>query len=375
MQENSGPQLPYGTEPPGPVHQPWRAGSPESAPQPPAPAAPPYGAPPYPAHPGHPAYGAPLPQPVSWFAPTPSGARYDHLARTPLARPWRQIVGTLVVALGFLVVGVVVVLAGSVFATIAGLPMPITADESFGDPVFGMAVLLLSIAAVLPLVFGTAALVQQRRPGTLSSVAGRLRWPWLLSCAGVAVLALVLGQAAQAVALMLSGEDTSDMFGWAGWREFVPALIVIVLLVPFQAAAEEYIFRGWVLQALGAHVRNPAWAIVLGAALFASLHGYTGAGLFDVFAFGAVMGWLAVRTGGLEAPIALHVVNNMMAFGVSAAAGQLDDALRQGAVPWQALAGTVVQLGVFAGGVLYLAKKRSISVISDKYGDGVEESR
>ncbi|MBN6051399.1 CPBP family intramembrane metalloprotease, partial [Nonomuraea sp. RK-328] len=368
MQENSGPQLPYGTEPPGPVHQPWRAGSPESAPAPgsyggqPVPGASPYGGQPYPGHPAYP--GAPLPQRVSWFAPTPSGARYDHLARTPLARPWRQIVGTLAVAVGFLAVGIVVVLAGTVFATLAGLPMPITPDETFGDPVFGMAVLLLSIAAVLPLVFGTAALVQRRRPGTLSSVAGRLRWPWLLWCAGLAVLALVLGQAAHAVTLALSGEDTSDMFGWAGWNEFLPALVVIVLLVPFQAAAEEYIFRGWVLQAVGAHVRNPVWAIVLGAALFASLHGYTGAGIVDVFAFGAVMGWLAVRTGGLEAPIALHVVNNMMAFGLSAAAGNLDDALRQGAVPWQALAGTAVQLGVFTGGVLYLAKKRSISVFS-----------
>ncbi|TMR08113.1 CPBP family intramembrane metalloprotease, partial [Nonomuraea turkmeniaca] len=150
------------------------------------------------------------------------------------------------------------------------------------------------------------------------------------------------------------------------WERFLPALIVIVLLVPFQSAAEEYVFRGWLLQAVGAHVRNPVWGIVIGAALFASVHGYSWMGLADVFVFGAVMGWLAVRTGGLEAAIGLHVMNNMLAFGMSAAAGDLEDALIQSkvVVPWQAIVGVVVQLGAYAFGVLYLAKKRSLSTVS-----------
>jgi membrane protease YdiL (CAAX protease family) len=197
-------------------------------------------------------------------------------------------------------------------------------------------------------------------------VAGRLRWSWLSICVGLALLALVAGQIAQVVALAVSGEEYSGMFGWVGWERFVPALIVIVLLVPFQAAAEEYIFRGWFLQAVGAHVRNPVWGILIGAALFASLHGYSWMGLADVFVFGAVMGWLAVRTGGLEAAIALHVTNNMIAFGLSAAAGSLEDTLIQSRVevPWQALVGVLVQFGLYAFWVLYLAKKRSISTIS-----------
>ncbi|SDI77609.1 CPBP family intramembrane glutamic endopeptidase [Nonomuraea jiangxiensis] len=332
MQENPGPHLPYGAQPPG--------------------------YPPY--------YQAP--PPPSWFLPTPHGARYDHLARNAAARPWRAILGTLIVAVGFFVIGIVVVYAGLVLAAILGIPAPLApTGDLFGDPVFGLVVVLLSIAPVLALVLGTAALVQRRRPGTLSSVAGRLRWSWLLSCAGLAIVALVLGQGTQLLALSLTGASSDDMFGWSGWGVFLPAMIVIVLLVPFQAAAEEYIFRGWLVQAVGAHVSSPVWAIFLGSALFASLHGYSWIGLVDVFAFGAVMAWLAVRTGGLEAPIALHVMNNMLAFGLSAAAGQLDDALNQGKVPvpWQALAGTVVQLGVYAWGALYLAKKRSISTVSE----------
>lgn len=334
MQENPGPNPPYGSQPPGPPVYP-------------------YGPP-------------PVPQSRSWFLPTPQGARYDHLARTPANEPWRAVVGTILVGVGFFVVGTGVLLVGKAAELILGLPAPTDPGQIFGDPVFGLVMVLLSIAAVLPLVFGTAALVQRRRPGTLSSVAGRLRWSWLLRCLGLAVLALVLGQIAQVMALSLSGEGYSDLFGWVGWGRFLPALVVIVLLVPFQAATEEYIFRGWFVQAVGVHVRNPVWAILIGSLLFASLHGYSWVGLLDVFAFGAVMGWLAVRTGGLEAPIALHVMNNMLAFGLSAASGSLEDALDQGKtpIPWQALSGTVVQLAVYAIGVFYISKKRAISAIS-----------
>ncbi|MEV0350927.1 CPBP family intramembrane glutamic endopeptidase [Nonomuraea sp. NPDC050680] len=332
MQENPGPQLPYGTQPPG--------------------------------RPAYPYQPPPAPAREPWFRPMPRGARYDYLARVGDRGAWPEIVGTIMVGVAFFVVGAVVIGVGVLLATILGIRSSLTTGELFSDPVFSLVVLLLSIAAVLPAVFGTAALIQRRRPGSLSSVAGRLRWGWLLRCLAVAVIALVLGQAAQTAAMMVTREPVANMFGWAGWSAFLPPLIAIVLLVPLQAATEEYIFRGWIMQAFGAHLRSPIWGIVLGSALFASLHGYSWIGLIDVFCFGALMAWLAVRTGGLEAPIALHVTNNILAFGISAAAGHLEKALQQGEVPWQALAGTVVQLGTYAVGVLYLAKKRSVSDVS-----------
>ncbi|MEU7896553.1 type II CAAX endopeptidase family protein [Nonomuraea sp. NPDC049152] len=349
MHDNQ-PPVPYGPQPPiGP--------QPSYGPQPP------YGAQyqpgPYPQG----QYGMqPAKQP--WFLPAPRGTGYDHLARNPLNAWWRQVVGTLVVALAFFGMAFFVVLAGMIVAGIIGMPMPLTGQQLFGDPVFGLAVTLLSIAAVLPIVFGVAALFQRRPPGTLSSVVGRIRWGWLAQCAGIGVVALLLGQGALWVAYVLTGEDTSELLGWKGWATFLPALVVIVLLVPFQAAAEEYVFRGWLLQAFGAYIRSPWPGIVLGSAGFAALHAYTDWGILDVFSFGVLMGWLAVKTGGLEAAIAMHVVNNTLAFGLSAAAGDLDEAMQQGAVPWQSLVGTAVQLSVFAVGVLWLARKRAISTVS-----------
>ncbi|MEV2267481.1 CPBP family intramembrane glutamic endopeptidase [Nonomuraea africana] len=374
MHDNQ-PPVPYGPPPPG-QQPPYGPPSPGQQPpygppqgQPPEYGPPLQGQPPQygmPYQPGPYAqgqYGAPVPRPP-WFVPAPRGTRYDHLARNPLNAWWRQVVGTLLVALAFFGTAVFVVLAGVIVATLAGIPTPMTQERMFGDPVFGLAVTLLSIAAVLPLVYGTVAVIQRRPPGTLSSVLGRLRWRWMTECAAIGVVALVLGQAALWVAYVVTGEDTSELLGWRGWGGFLPALVVIVLLVPFQAAAEEYIFRGWLLQAFGAYIRSPWPGIVVGSAGFAALHAYTDWGILDVFSFGVLMGWLAVRTGGLEAPIAMHVVNNTLVFALSAAAADLDDALKQGAVPWQSLVGTVVQLSVFAFGVLWLARKRAINTVS-----------
>jgi len=38
----------------------------------------------------------------------------------------------------------------------------------------------------------------------------------------------------------------------AGWGTFLLPAVVIVLLVPFQSTAEEFLFRGWVVQAIAA---------------------------------------------------------------------------------------------------------------------------
>ncbi|RCG18663.1 CPBP family intramembrane metalloprotease [Sphaerisporangium album] len=316
-----------------------------------------------PYYPGPQPWQAP-PPPARWTVPPPPGARYDHLARTPVHRWWRPLAGTAVIAVAFVGVSLVVLLAGVIVAGLAGVPVVMEVGRLFADPVFELAVMLLSIAAVLPFVFLTAWLVQRRPPGTLSSVAGRLRWGWLFLCTGVALVALILGQLAMTATYAATGADMGDLFGWVGWDRFLPGLIVIVLLVPFQAATEEYVFRGWVIQAFGAYFRTPWPGILFGAAVFTSLHAYTDWGIVDVFSFGVLMGWLAVRTGGLEAPIALHVINNVVSFLPAAASGDLGDALRQGAVPWQAISGTVVQLGFFAVVVVIIAQKRAIQTVS-----------
>ncbi|MFF3665280.1 CPBP family intramembrane glutamic endopeptidase [Microtetraspora malaysiensis] len=355
---------PHGTPPGGEGHpphgtppQPWN----QPGPPPEGRQWPPPGGPGWPP-PGGPYQWQPPPAPQPWTAPPPTGTRYDRLARTALHRWWRPVVGTLAIVAGYLVVSLAFGLVAVLVSLLSGVPMVMSGTQIFADPLMTLGFNLALLALAIPLVFGAAWVVQRRRPGTVSSVAGRLRWRWLLLCVPIALVAVILGEVAQQLTFLATGVSTG--FTWVGWDRFLAPLIVIVVLVPFQAAAEEYVFRGWILQAFGAYLRNPLPGIVVGAAAFASLHGYTDWGIAYVFGFGLLMGWVAVRTGGLEAPIALHAVNNVFAFGMTAAAGGLRNALEQGAVPWQTIIGTIVQFAVFTVAVLIIAQRRAIQTLS-----------
>nr|WP_245620575.1 CPBP family intramembrane glutamic endopeptidase [Cryptosporangium arvum] len=165
------------------------------------------------------------------------------------------------------------------------------------NPAARYALDLAPAALLLPLTFLAVRWAQERRPGTLSSVQGQLRMRWLGICALVAVPAAVYS------------------FTWPGWTTFVPMVMVAVALVPVQAAAEEYLFRGWLLQSIGAHLTSPWPAVGLQAVLFALVHGS-----WTYAVIGVVAGWLTVRTGGLEAAIAFHVVSTVVTFGQETAA-------------------------------------------------------
>jgi uncharacterized membrane protein (UPF0136 family) len=72
-----------------------------------------------------------------------------------------------------------------------------------------------------------------------------------------------------------------------------------------------------------------------------------------------VAGALTIRTGGLEAAIALHVLNNLLAFGISAAVvdGLSSDDTAADA-PWQLAIADMASVLLFAAIVLRLARSR-----------------
>ena len=88
-----------------------------------------------------------------------------------------------------------------------------------------------------------------------------------------------------------------------------------------------------------------AVAVVVPAVLFALAHGL-GQDLpifIDRLAFGLVAGALVLLTGGLEAGIAMHVVNNFLAFGLALAFGDMTEALTPTDGTWWSLPVTLTQ--------------------------------
>ncbi len=101
------------------------------------------------------------------------------------------------------------------------------------------------------------------------------------------------------------------------------------------------------------------------AGLFALAHGTQNFPLFfDRFAFGLIAAWLVTRTGGLEAGIALHVLNNFLAFGLALSYGDLSETLNVSEASWWNILLTVTQSAVYAGLVLVVARKMGLQTLT-----------
>lgn len=209
----------------------------------------------------------------------------------------------------------------------------------FQDPTV-LTFTLISVIVMLPALILAALIIGPRPLGLLSSVAGRLRWGWMLRLLlpGILVFVVFLG----GWVLLATPEEFTPVFD----STTLLLLALILLLVPVQATAEEYVFRGYLMQAVGTWLKHPAWAILLPVPLFVLGHLYDVWGLVDVAVMAIFAGWLTWRTGGLEAAIVVHVVNNVFVFALGAV-GLVDTNSQQGDPLGVAV--TIVTLGTFSG--------------------------
>jgi membrane protease YdiL (CAAX protease family) len=293
--------------------------------------------------------------------------QYHELHRVGRPGEWRSIVGALLLLA--LVFGIVPLVAGGVFFAAlvafgrtvdeAGALLDVTAEAT---PT-GLALLNIVIAAAIPLTFLVTWWLHRLKPRWVSSVAPRLRWGYLFVCLGVALVALV---ASLGVSLLLP-ISTSEGAPAGAVNDFTTAtrdfLIVILLLTPLQAAGEEYLFRGYLTQAFGslrvARRVSQALAVLGPALIFALFHGLSQDWpvFFDRFAFGVMAGILVIVTGGLEAAIAMHVLNNFLAFGLALAFGDLTSALNAtGGSSWWMILSTLTQSLVYLGLATWVAR-------------------
>lgn len=171
-----------------------------------------------------------------------------------------------------------------------------------------------SLSTMLPSAILAVRILGLGTFGTLASVAGRIRWRWLARCIvpGLVYMAITVGLGA-VVPASWQGDSTTN-----GQMTPLPALIVsivlILLFVPLQAAGEEFAFRGFGMQTFGSWFRWPIIAIILPTVGFAFAHSYNVWGKLDVAALGVSFAYLTWRTGGLEAGVVAHVINNVVVF-------------------------------------------------------------
>ena len=303
--------------------------------------------------------------PVALSHPHPEPRSYPLMLRTWTYEGWRPVVGVLLLIVGMLLVAPVLLLP--LLAATVALDHRGSFSQAFEDAASldhvtwqGMLYLNLALAALIPITWLLVRYLHRLRPRWLMSVKPGIRWPFFWACFGLAVVAMI----AQVVVGSLLPTDPNDIDASPNHitSRIVALGLVVLLTTPLQAIGEEYAFRGYAMQAFGALSRRPWVAILISSALFALAHGIQNAPLFlDRFAFGLMAGYVVYRTGGLEAGIALHIWNNLVAFGVALLLGDIDDSLNITEISWWNIPLTITQNGVFLVLVLLVARSMGLT--------------
>lgn len=173
-----------------------------------------------------------------------------------------------------------------------------------------------SIALLIPWSMLIQRWLYGVRGGSLSSVLSHFRFDVLGRA--VVVLLPVIGLVQVAYYWTPLPQTTF------GWHDVLLLAATALVLTPFQAAGEEYGFRGLILRVVGSWTRSSraglVLAVIISSVLFASVHIST-SGLLNawyiVFAVGTA--WITWRTGGLEIAVVLHAVFNATQFVIDAA--------------------------------------------------------
>ena len=95
--------------------------------------------------------------------------------------------------------------------------------------------------------------------------------------------------------------------------------IVSVLFIPFQAAFEEVLFRGYLMQGFAALVKNRWFPLIMTSVLFGCMHAFNPEvkefGFFTMIpqyiVFGLIFGIITILDDGIEAAMGAHTANNI----------------------------------------------------------------
>ena len=164
-----------------------------------------------------------------------------------------------------------------------------------------------SLALMIPALWLAAVIVRDRPFSSYSSSRGgwssKVFWrvfPVAFLCSSIPIMFSEL-------IIHRRFSDFSVKFTLAGF-------IILTILGPLQCIAEEYIFRGLLMQTLGSWVRLPIIAVLVQSAVFMTGHPYNRIGQASIFISGTVFALSAWLGRGLEVPAALHICNNMTIF-------------------------------------------------------------
>ena len=158
----------------------------------------------------------------------------------------------------------------------------------------------LSVIVMIPALYIATKIVRDRPFSSYASSRGGWNFKLYLKALIIPFIALMIFQGAD---VAINGIDGTYHFS-------ILFLIASLILVPLQCTAEEYVYRGLIMQTFGSWFKIPVLAIVLQGIIFSVSHGYNTLGLVEVFVSGLIFGFLTWKTNGIEVSSAMHTANN-----------------------------------------------------------------
>ncbi|WP_407415001.1 CPBP family intramembrane glutamic endopeptidase [Methanobrevibacter sp.] len=159
----------------------------------------------------------------------------------------------------------------------------------------------LIIIIFIPALYITSKIVKDRPFSSYSSSRGG--WNFKLYLKAL-IIPLILYIIYELIDTYINGANGTFQFS-------LPIFIVILISIPLQCIAEEYMFRGLIMQTLGSWFNIPVLALIIQAIIFAMVHGYNSMGTIEMVVFGIIYGFFAWKTNGIEVSSAIHTANNL----------------------------------------------------------------
>jgi membrane protease YdiL (CAAX protease family) len=170
---------------------------------------------------------------------------------------------------------------------------------------------LLPSAIMFLSLFWVFKWLHQRSALTLIN-AVQIRWKrivWAMGCFGGILLFLELANWLYNPSLYQFSFNSATFFQF---------MVISLVLIPFQAAAEELLMRGYYLQGIAWATKRPWIAVVLTSVFFGLLHlanpeieEFGWPFIFGYIFMGIAAGIMTIMDDGTELAIGLHIVNNM----------------------------------------------------------------
>jgi membrane protease YdiL (CAAX protease family) len=244
------------------------------------------------------------------------------LARRGKNEWWRYVLSTALI-LFFWLVGSAVLAVFLLAVSLLGEGVRPDIDPNTGqmagvDPLLLVTVLLLSF---LPLLVGLLLAVRFIHDRPLTSLITPLaRIDWKRMCVGFLAFGVLVAVGCVVESFLYPGRYKFT-FDLLGTLKFTP---VVLILIPFQAAAEELLVRGYMMQGIGLLTRRAWIPVVVSSLVFTLLHVSnpeaqvdTLVSLGSYLAAALLFALVTLKDNRLELAIGMHIANNVFVLAVN----------------------------------------------------------